>query len=501
MTTGTRPARAPRRAAPLLAVACATVLSVTAFAGQAAAEDTAPAQVIEIADGQLDWGVKESFRRYLTGPIAGGSAEVSAGAEATENGYRFTGGSGSYDLTTHGVSTAFDGAVHFTGHHGELDLELADLRVVTAGTGGHILADVTVAGATTEDVAFATLDLTGVAPGQGEGGAMVFADIPATLTADGATAFEYQGTPMYDEGTELDPATLTVTPAAGGEDPDTENPGDTGGPGGTGGSEGTGGTGGSEGTGGTGGSEEPEPLSGEIVDGRLDWGVKESFRSYVTGPIAGGEVELTGGATESADGYRFPDATGALDTEAATLDSDFAGGVRFTGHEGQLDLRFSAFGVEVADGEGALVADVSSKDRESGEVTEYTDLTVAELDVPADALNPEGDVLALDGVPATLTADGAEAFGGFYEAGEELDPVSVSLAFSEDARLPDGDGGSTGGDSDGATGGLSPQGGASGGALAATGAGGQEATLLGAAGVLALGGLAAVRYARVRRVA
>ncbi|GAB2925513.1 HtaA domain-containing protein [Streptomyces mayteni] len=503
----------------LLAAATATVLSVTSLAAPALADDggSAPSTTIGLTDGTLDWGVKESFRRYISGPIAGGGITVADGAETNSDGtFRFTEGTGSYDLTTHAVDTGFEGGVQFQGHGGELDLTLAELRVVTEGTGGAIVADVTVAGTTTEDVEFASLDLSGVAPGQGEGGAMVFADIPATLTEDGAEAFEYHGNPMYQPGTALDPATLTVTPVAEQpeepgtpeepeepeepgtpeqpeepgtpEDPETPTPEDPENP----------------------APEEPEDpddqapdpdTSGTVQEGRLDWGVKESFRTYVTGPIANGDVELSDGASEIGDGYRFPVAGGEFYPETPALDADFAGGVRFTGHEGALDLRFTELTVEIDGTEGELIADVSSKDRTSGEVTEYDAITVAELDVPADALNPVDDVLTLDAVPATLTAEGAEAFGGFYSAGEELDPVTVSVALVEGADLPDDDNRDDNTDDDNGTGGPTTQtgarGGAVGGALASTGTSGDLPAALGTAAALtAIGALA---YGATRR--
>ncbi|MDT0322067.1 HtaA domain-containing protein [Streptomyces millisiae] len=503
----------------LLAAATATVLSVTSLAAPALAEDggtDAPTtSAIGLTDGTLDWGVKESFRRYISGPIAGGSITVADGAETNDDGgYRFTEGTGTYDPTTHAVDTGFDGSVHFLGHGGELDLKLAELRVVTEGTTGSIVADVTVAGTTTEDVEFASLDLSAVAPGRGEGGAMVFEDIPATLTEDGAEAFEYHGTPMYQPGTALDAATLTVTPVA--EEP--EEPEEPGAPEEPGTPEQPGTPQEPEQPGAPEGPQNPAPeepenpedpgtqdpdtqdpdTSGTVQEGRLDWGVKESFRSYVTGPIAGGDVELSGGATEIADGYRFPAAGGEFDPEAPALDAEFTGGVRFLGHEGALDLRFSELAIEIDGTEGELIADVSSKDRTSGEVTEYDALTVAELDIPADALNPVDDVLTLDAVPATLTADGAEAFGGFYSAGEELDPVTVTVALVEGADLGDDNRNDDDGDD---TGGPSTQtgarGGATGGALASTGASGDLPAALGTAAALtAIGALA---YGATRR--
>ncbi|MCK1816287.1 HtaA domain-containing protein, partial [Streptomyces sp. XM4011] len=223
MTTATR-ARAVRRGGMLLAAATATVLCTTGFAAPAFADERPGATAFDLVDGTLDWGVKNSFNRYISGPIAGGTITTDDGAEQHGDAFRFTNGTGSYDLTTHGVDTAFDGSVHYTGHHGELDLKFSGLRVVTEGTGGTIVADVTIAGELTEDVEVATLDLSGVQPGSGEGGAMVFADIPATLTEDGAQAFAYHGTPMYPEGTALDPATLTVTPKPAGNPGEPENP-------------------------------------------------------------------------------------------------------------------------------------------------------------------------------------------------------------------------------------------------------------------------------------
>ncbi|WP_043260745.1 HtaA domain-containing protein, partial [Streptomyces sp. e14] len=42
-----------------------------------------------------------------------------------------------------------------------------------------------------------------------------------------------------------------------------------------------------------------------VAGGRLDWGIKSSFQSYVTGPIAKGSYSLTGGAaTVGASSFR-----------------------------------------------------------------------------------------------------------------------------------------------------------------------------------------------------
>ncbi|HBF78947.1 MAG TPA: hypothetical protein DD420_03100, partial [Streptomyces sp.] len=406
------------------AVATAAALGAT-FALPALAADSkeaAPASTMELTDGTLDWGVKESFRRYIGGA---GTITVKDGAtQAAGNGvFTFGNGKGTYDTTTHGTATAFDGSVNFNAHGGVLDITLFDVKVSTTGTGGAITADVKTPEGTKDDVAVAALDLSTVRPGQGDGGAMVFKDIPVSLTKAGSEVFNG----MYAEGAQLDPATLSVkavTPTP------TEEPTPTGKP-----------TDGPTGEPTEKPTEEPtqkpteeptatpsgEPTTpttpapsatatapaaeqGAVVDGTLDWGVKESFRTYVTGPIANGKVETAQGATASGDGYRFPDATGAFDADKQTLDAEFAGSVRFLGHkEGDaytLDLSLTKLRIQVEGTTGTLVADVSSKDRETKKVSTYPALAVADLKLPSGELVAKGGVVTLKAVPATLTADG-----------------------------------------------------------------------------------------------
>ncbi|MEU8823620.1 HtaA domain-containing protein [Streptomyces sp. NPDC048636] len=504
-TSGRRSPRAALALATAVAAAAAFGATVAVLPAQAAGKAPA-APALELKDGTLDWGVKEGFRKYVTGPIAHGKIEVSDGArQAPDNGpFTFTDGTGSYDTSTHGVATTFKGRVHFTGHDGALDLGLTDLKVRTKGTTGAITADVTASGTTSDDVELVTLDLSQVRPETGEGGRMTFAKIPTKLTADGAKAFNN----MYAEGQELDPATLAVTPGgpAGptpSDTPTTATPTPT-------------------------ASDTPTatPTTGEptakptgepttdgpsdgkptVVDGNLDWGVKKSFRDYITGPTAKGKITLSGGAAKHGSGYRFPDGEGSFDADKGSLEVKFAGAVRFTGHEGALDLKFSDLGVEVNGVKGALIADVSAKDRATGKVTRSQDVRLADLTTDSGSLEAKDDVITLTGLPAALTADGAKAFGGFYEAGAALDPVSVAVSLDEDATLPGGTGGggsgtggsgSTGGD--GGAGATTGGGTTGGGSLASTGAGVPAEALIGGAAAMVVVGAAAVFAAARRR--
>ncbi|MFD7512296.1 HtaA domain-containing protein, partial [Streptomyces sp. NPDC059853] len=153
-----------------------------------------------------------------------------------------------------------------------------------------------------------------------------------------------------------------------------------------------------------------------------------------------------------------------------------------------------------------LIADVSAKDAQTGEITTFDAITVASLDIPAGALTADEDVLVLSDLPATLTAEGAEVFAyngsPMYQAGTALDDVTVAVALSEGAELPSVNNpgrwetqittpvGTT------PTGGAS--GGALGGALASTGSGIPLAGLAGGAAALSAAGVVAFAAARRR---
>lgn len=63
-----------------------------------------------------------------------------------------------------------------------------------------------------------------------------------------------------------------------------------------------------------------------VSGGRLDWGIKASFQSYVTGPIAQGSWNLTGSAgTIGSSQFRFPSAQGSYDPGTGTLNMRLPG--------------------------------------------------------------------------------------------------------------------------------------------------------------------------------
>ena len=168
----------------------------------------------------------------------------------------------------------------------------------------------------------------------------------------------------------------------------------------------------------------------EITGGTMTWGLKESFRSYISGSIANGSWEPSDGASYETPNFLWKDAKGSIDPETGTGTVSFVGTIHFTGHDGVLDLTLANPTIEFeGDGKAALMLDAKSTDMEGKVAVDSTQEWVGSVTVK-DALAPSGDKLELSGLATELTNSGADAFAGFYEAGTKLDPISLALEFS-----------------------------------------------------------------------
>ena len=168
---------------------------------------------------------------------------------------------------------------------------------------------------------------------------------------------------------------------------------------------------------------EAESVGCPVEGATLRWGFKESFRAYITG-IAAGEWTTSGGATYATPEFSWTETGGDWDGER-TSGLAFAGAVRFTGHQGELDTTIANPRVLIDGDSGALVLDVTGTTQEGDEVT-AEGIAFADLDLAAATREQDGGTIVLSGIPATLTEAGAAAFGT-YEAGEALDPVTVEI--------------------------------------------------------------------------
>ncbi|MGW3158783.1 HtaA domain-containing protein [Streptomyces sp. NPDC001089] len=500
---------ANRRRPLALAAAVAVALGATAVA-----VTTASAAEVPLKGYELTWGIKQSYRTYVTGAAAGAFTPTDGATQADGNGaFTFTGGTGTYDSDSHAVRLGFDGALKIASARHGFELTLSDVRF-DSGT-AEITADVTSGGTTRNDVPLADVTVT-----------RDMASMTTTLTPEAATVL---GSPGY-AGAEGDPlsvvqrTTQSPSPSPSASDPASPSPSSPSSPSPTGSASPSGPASPSPSPSSSASasvsasaSQDPSaspsdgtPAKGEIADGTLGWGVKQSFRTYVVDGAAQGAITASGGAVQAGGNgvFTFPDATGAYDTDAGSLSAAFEGAVTFKGHESGgsygLDLTLSDLRATLDGGSGRLTADVDSL----GEKTE--DVVLADLQAASGDLTVKDDVITVDDVTATLTGAGAKAFGGFYPAGTELDPVDLSVAVSEDAQLPGGNGGSGSGGT-GSTGGSGTTGGSGGagttgsttggvsGALASTGSDVPAGPLGVAAAVTAAAGAGVVVAVRRRR--
>ncbi|MFI6577250.1 HtaA domain-containing protein [Nocardiopsis sp. NPDC050513] len=179
-------------------------------------------------------------------------------------------------------------------------------------------------------------------------------------------------------------------------------------------------------------AEQTVPVEG----GSAAWGVKESFRNYVSGFIARGGYEGSDGATVLADGtVDFPTVEGEVSKEDSSGHVDFGGTVTFTGHDygngPVLEIRLSDPRVEFdGDGSALVLADVESRPFEGVQQTTPAPLEdfgrVAVTELSGVELSLDGEDLTLTSSSGTLHQDAVAAFANFYAAGAAMDPLSFT---------------------------------------------------------------------------
>lgn len=172
-----------------------------------------------------------------------------------------------------------------------------------------------------------------------------------------------------------------------------------------------------------------------IDDASITWGFKESFRSYISGSIAKGSWQVADGAAYETPSFGFSAGTGTTDADAATGAISFGGSIHFTGHGGLLDTTVANPTIALTGpGTAQILLDlrsVSMEDAMAGgtEAATLTQVPFGDLDLSGATIARDGESLsiAVDAAPATITAEGFDAFGS-YEAGTALDPVTLTAS-------------------------------------------------------------------------
>lgn len=454
--TSAEPSAAPTSAAP----------SSPAATTEPKREEKVTGNVVE--SGTLSWDIRESFLKYLTG-FAHGSVNVEGMEKTAAGGFKYTQASGVYNPETKTGQINFAGTAEFTGHNGQLKSTIKNMRLVVVNGKGTLVADVD---ALTRDgksvsktgLAIAEVDLSGASVKDGIFSAQ---NAAVALTDEGSEvlfAGQYRGAnnamaPLsFSVKLSEQTAENTVEVPRVSENKSSDNKGSENGSSDNSSSSSSGNSGangsGSNGSAGTSGSvsngssssngsvsnnpaqpvcvpvtrtrevQEQGASDGTIKSANLGWGVRDSFRNYVRGGIANGSWELNG-TTYSSDAFNWSNGTGTFKGGKGSI--SFSGSVRFTGHHGILDTTIANPRLEINGNSGTLYATMTSNDP-SGKATNYGEVALLKVDLSG--LQSSADAVSVNGAATTLTAEGAKAFAGFYEAGKDMAPLSFSAAIN-----------------------------------------------------------------------
>ena len=445
--TSAAPSAAPTSAAP----------SSPAATTEPKREEKVTGNVVE--SGTLSWDIRESFLKYLTS-FAHGSVNVEGMEKTAAGGFKYTQASGVYNPETKTGQINFAGTAEFTGHNGQLKSTIKNMRLVVVNGKGTLVADVD---ALTRDgksvsktgLAIAEVDLSGASVKDGVFSAQ---NAAVSLTDEGSDvlfAGQYRGAdnamaPLsFSVKLSEQTAENTVEVPRISENKSSDNKGSENGSSNSGangsGSNGSAGTSGSVSNGGSSSNgsvsnnpaqpvcvpvtrsrevQEQGASDGTIKSANLGWGVRDSFRNYVRGGIANGSWELNG-TSYSSDAFNWSNGTGTFKGGKGSI--SFSGSVRFTGHHGILDTTIANPRLEINGNSGTLYATMTSNDP-SGKATNYGEVALLKVDLSG--LQSSTDAVSVNGAATTLTAEGAKAFAGFYDAGKDMAPLSFSAAIN-----------------------------------------------------------------------
>ena len=434
-----------------------------------------------IESGNLTWNIRDSFLHYLN-TIARGNITVEGLSKNAAGGLDFTSASGSYDEATKTGQINFAGKVHISGHHGQLNSSFENTRLVIKEGKGYLVVDAEALNMqgenrTFKDLVLAEVDLSGATL---ENNVLSAKNAAVTVTVEGSEAI-FAG--QYNDADKRAMAPLSFSAKLGSQlvenkVTDTTVKGSNTGSGsanlGNNANAGIGGTnfGGSVNNGGgnashshngstpaahpNGGksgsfssvSKNPaQPVctpvtvtkqvpvkaankapaasaDGKVASADLGWGVRDSFRNYIRGGIANGSWDLNG-TTYSNNAFQWAKGTGSFKDGKGSI--SFTGSVHFTGHHGILDTTISNPRLEINGKTAVLYATVVGNDMD-GKSQNYGE--VALLNVDVSGLQVSGDKISISGAGTTITAEGAKAFAGFYEAGKDMAPLSFSASLS-----------------------------------------------------------------------
>lgn len=163
----------------------------------------------------------------------------------------------------------------------------------------------------------------------------------------------------------------------------------------------------------------------EVRAWEANWGVKESFRSYLSGSLANGEWSVSGEVTYATPLFTIRGSEGVLAPDASSGHMVAIGTIGFVGHEGLLDQTLSTPRVVINGDQVEVVFDISG-DTQEGRTVNATDIGFVNVDASDARVDSRAGTWSVDAAPTVLTPEGAEAFGT-YPAGEAFDPIDLRV--------------------------------------------------------------------------
>lgn len=188
---------------------------------------------------------------------------------------------------------------------------------------------------------------------------------------------------------------------------------------------------GAAGIGGLGGQATPlmaTPVA--LVGGHANWGLSNDWRQFILGSQGGGASGETGASAgalkfedfQAVGYYSFPFSSGTFEAglygDSDRYSIQLGGAVTFT-KEGK-SWSFANPSLRFQGATGELFATIGG--------TAAVPFATLDMGAVASTLSADGKTISWQGVPVTLTAAGAAAWGR-YKAGESLDPLSFAATF------------------------------------------------------------------------
>lgn len=164
----------------------------------------------------------------------------------------------------------------------------------------------------------------------------------------------------------------------------------------------------------------------DVKSFEMTWGVKESFRSYLSGTIARGGWETAGNITYDTPFFTFFGSSGHVSAAGDRGELSGFGRIDFTGHGGFLDQRFSAPKLIIESSDRAALYFAISGETQEGQNVEESSVHFADVTIRRYSVDPGAGVWTVRAAPVVLTEDGSVAFGT-YPAGETLDPMDIVI--------------------------------------------------------------------------